>query len=433
MRRVLTLSTIAMALLASMAIGLFSSAVAAQDASSAEAGFVDIIEVSGLLDEVVAEFIVDSLVEAEEDGARLLVLQVNSPGSVLDDDDLRFLADRIASSPVPVAMWVGPSGGMQGATAQLAAVSSVLGIAPGTRFGNFGESVLDNNLLAARFGDQLSRLRSNAFDFEEATASGVADEGIVLGTFLLAQPQFDSVVELEDPNDPNSREVTRPLTVTRFGGLPLLDQLFHTIASPPVAYLLFIIGMALLLFELYTAGVGIAGVIGAVCFVGGCYGLSVLPTRSWAIAVLVLSIIAFGIDVQTGVPRVWTGIGTALLIVGSVMLYDGVNLSWVTLIAGIVGILTAMVSGMPSMVRTRFSTPTIGRDWMIGEMGEAVDEVAPEGRVKVHDALWRARTNRATPIELGAPVRVVAIEGLILEVEPEDGAARDYRDRSPRD
>ena len=90
----------------------------------------------------------------------------------------------------------------------------------------------------------------------------------------------------------------------------------------------------------------------------------------------------------------------------------------------------AMLAGMPSMVRTRFSTPTIGREWMVGEVGTAVGAVAPDGIVTVRDAPWRARTNRATPIHPAEAVRVVSIDGLLLEVEPLDGGARDHRERS---
>jgi membrane-bound serine protease (ClpP class) len=84
-----------------------------------------------------------------------------------------------------------------------------------------------------------------------------------------------------------------------------------------------------------------------------------------------------------------------------------------------------MVNGMPSMVRTRFATPTIGRESMIGELGHARDAISPEGVVTVLGAPWRARTNRATPIAAGDAIRVVAIDGLLLEVEPLEGAARD--------
>jgi len=87
---------------------------------------------------------------------------------------------------------------------------------------------------------------------------------------------------------------------------------------------------------------------------------------------------------------------------------------------------------IPAFIRARFSTPTVGREAMVGEMGVAEVAVAPNGVVVVRDARWRARTNRATPIEAGDPVRVIAVEGLVLEVEPETGGARDYRERGRR-
>ncbi|HEX7096717.1 MAG TPA: NfeD family protein, partial [Acidimicrobiales bacterium] len=157
--------------------------------------------------------------------------------------------------------------------------------------------------------------------------------------------------------------------------------------------------------------------------------LDVGPARWWAVALLVVSMIGVAIDVQVGVPRFWTGVGIVTLVVGSVWLYDGMSLSWITLLVGIAGTCLGMISGMPAMVRTRFSTPTIGREWMIGELGVAESPVDPDGVVRVRDALWRARTNRATPIPVGGSIRVVEINGLILEVEPEEGGARDYRER----
>jgi membrane-bound serine protease (ClpP class) len=87
-----------------------------------------------------------------------------------------------------------------------------------------------------------------------------------------------------------------------------------------------------------------------------------------------------------------------------------------------------VLTGMPSMVRTRFATPTIGRDWMIGELGDAVTNISPDGVVSVSGAQWKAHANRATPIASGDQVRVVAIVGTELEVEPLQGGARDYRE-----
>ena len=97
-------------------------------------------------------------------------------------------------------------------------------------------------------------------------------------------------------------------------------------------------------------------------------------------------------------PRFWTGVGVVAFVVASVFLYDGMYAVVDHAAGGIVGVLLAFLVGMPSMVRTRFATPTIGREWMIGEVGEAVVAVDPEGVVQVAGRQWRARTNRATPI-----------------------------------
>ena len=138
---------------------------------------------------------------------------------------------------------------------------------------------------------------------------------------------------------------------------------------------------------------------------------------------------AFAVDIQTNIPRLYTAVGMILFIAGTVFLYDGVSMSWITIGFGIVGVALYAYSGMPSMVRTRFSTPTIGRSWMIGTMGIAMTELAPDGMVQIDNAPWRAVTNRATPMVEGDRVRVVGIDRLVLEVEPEEGGAKDYRDR----
>jgi len=138
--------------------------------------------------------------------------------------------------------------------------------------------------------------------------------------------------------------------------------------------------------------------------------------------------------VQVGIPRFWTGVGIILFVLGAWFLYEplpgnDLRLSWITLVVGTGGIMLTFIVGMPSMVRTRFSTPTIGREWMIGQTGTAVGLISPEGVALVGAARWRARTNRATPIPAGAELRVAAIDGVTLEVEPLEGAARDYRER----
>lgn len=404
-------------------------------AERAEAGEgrLAVVTVSGLLDPVLARFMEQSIADAAEAEMSWLVFQVNSKGTVVDDDRVAELVEAVRTSEVPVAVWVGPSGtrateGM----AQIAAVACDVGIAPGSRLGDMGDPVVDPSWFTPPYQDALDRLESGTVDSEQALELDlVSREAPVLGTFLIDLEGVETE-EVENADGVTQRTVAGE-SIPVFSKLPIIDQLLHTVSSPAVAYLLLLTGMALIVFELFTAGIGVAGVIGAGCTVLGCYGLANLPARGWAVALLVLTILAYSIDVQTGVPRVWTGIGTVALVVGSLFLYDGLSLSWITLLVGIVGMLIFVIGAMPAMVRTRFSTPTIGRGWMIGEEGRAVTEISPEGVVQVRGAPWRARTNRATPVPAGDPVRVIEVDGLLLEVEPLEGAATDHRERRSRD
>ena len=411
------------ALVLGTALALSLPAVAAASsttdpAAQAEPGVVDVVEVSGYLDPIMADFIERSIDKAAADGSLGLVLQVNSSRAIVDDQRLRELAERIRASDVPVTMWVGPSGSVAtGGVGQLAGFVTELALAPGSKLGELGSPILPVEQMTESFAQVYPRLRSQRISSEEAIEIGLAREAPTLPFFVLDLPGFETEV------DASGDEPLRiPVSRVRFAKLALLDQFMHVAASPAVAYLLFLVGSGLLVFEFYTAGVGIAGGIGAITFLLGCYGLTALPARGWAVALLLVAMFGYAVDIQIGVPRVWTAIATVCLVVGSLTLFDGVLLSWITLLAGIVGVFAGMVAGMPAMVRTRYGTPTIGRDWMIGALGVARDAVEPEGVVIIDGAPWRARTQRATPISEGDAVRVMALEGLILTVEPAEAA-----------
>lgn len=403
------------------------AATGATTQSTGDPGRVSIVKVEGLIDPVMADFIEKSIHQGEQSRVIAVVLQLDSSGAVVSDARLARLAAAIHEAKVPVTVWVGPSGSRAlGGAAQLAGAADLVGLAPGARLGKTGELVVPEALLAPDFLAAQERLRDGTINDKQARQLQISPDrrAAVIGEFII---ELDGVKTKTVKID--GRPQREPLSVPVFSSLPIQDQLFHTVGSPPAAYLLFVIGLSLIVFELYTAGVGVAGLVGAGSFVFACYGLSVLPVRPLGVALLVLAILGFTIDVQTGVPRVWSVIGVVSLIAGSLVLYDGFELSWVALLVGIVGTSVFMIAGMPAMVRTRFSTPTIGREWMIGEKGEAVTNVSPDGVVRVRGALWRARTNRATPISLLDGIRVVEVDGLLLEVEPLEGGAIDYREK----
>lgn len=436
--------------LVAIVLGLAACSASSDTAADVPAGAVpavpavDVVEISGLIDPVVVDFVERRLDDAVADGSQAVILQLNSRGAVVDEATLVGLAERIAAAEVPVGIWVGPSGARAyEAAGQLLGVADVTGLAPGSRIGNIGEPlVVDGTPLD--WGDATATLITSSVGAEEARRSGVLRRGAevndrqtaTLGEFFdvldgveVDGRTLDTTEVVQQDGAAASRQ---PIAQARFFKLELLPRLMHTVASPPVAYLLLIIGLALLVFEFFTAGVGVAGGVGVVSLVLAAYGVVALPTRWWALALIVVAVLAYAVDVQTGVPRFWTAAATVAFVIGSLFLFEDLPLSWLTLLVGIGGIVLAFVAGMPSMVRARFATPTIGREWMIGELGEAIGPIDPDGVVSVAGARWAARTNRATPLPAGARARVVAIDGTTLEVEPETGGARDHRERARR-
>jgi membrane-bound serine protease (ClpP class) len=368
---------------------------------------VDVLQVTGLVDPVVKDAVLHALSRAERTHAVALLLQLNSSGGVLGANDLATLKQALKGATVPVAVWVGPTGShAYGQAFELLEAASIRGVSPGSHVG----------------GDKAHRLID-----EDALNQRLADiSAPTIGDFLvqLDDHGLDTAKQVQ-----RGSQIRREITVRVRNAKPgLVALLLHTAASPSAAYLLLVVGLLLIVLEFYTAGVGIAAVSGAGCLVLSAYGLAVLPTHAWAVVLVALGVFGYAVDLQAGTPRTWTVIGTVALGVGSVGLYSGgLRASWLTLVAVVAGTALFMVAGMPAMVRARFSTPTIGRESMVGELGSALAAVDPEGTVEVRGAPWRARTNRATPIRAGEAVRVVGIDGLLLEVEPESGGARDYR------
>ena len=382
---------------------------------------VNVIEVTGFIDPIMKRFILESIDKASSDKVEALVIQLDSPGSLLTQEQLDLLELKIRKETrVPIAVWVGPLGARaRGGAARLVAAADFVGMAPSTNIGRSTPAILNVDGLVGR-----------TFSQEQAVKAKIAQSNApVLVQFVgeLDGTKLDGkTLDTAYPATEANGKRTAKVNAVRFAKLNLLDRLLHTAANPSVAYLLFVIALALFVFEFFTGGIGIAAFVGLCAFVLAIAGLGVLPTRPLGVGLLVLAMLGFAIDVQAGAPRFWTAVGTISLVAGSFLLFgNGLRVPIYLIAVMVLMTVLFMVNGMPTMVRTRFATPTIGREAMIGELGIAVDAVGPEGVVRVMGAPWRARTNRATPIGAGDQVRVVAVDGLLLEVEPLDGGAKD--------
>jgi membrane-bound serine protease (ClpP class) len=419
---------------------------------------IDVVKVDGLLDPPTASLVRDAIGRANERRSTMIVLQLDSGGSI--DVDVEPMLRDVRRSRVPVVVWVGPSGAKaKGAATLLAESAPVVAVSSGSSIGPADPLRLDQPG-ATNPGAVADRLEALAlqWDRDGAGARRLAAENLSAdaahraGAINTVEPTVgELIVSLDGRAVPTASGPKLLSTATvvgeglgrrrqpnqevRFDRLDVANQLLHTLISPSIAYLLFVAGLALIVFEFYTCGIGLAGLAGAAALVAALVGFSHLTVAWWAAGLLMLAVFGFAVDVQAGGLGVWTFIGGGALVAGSLTLYGGdarLNPPWWVLAIVVVGTALFMLGAMTAVIRSRFSTPTIGREGIVGEEGRAEVDVAPDGVVLIQGARWRARTNRATPIGAGDPVRVVAVEGLVLEVEPPAGGARDYRDRSGR-
>ncbi|HYX44582.1 MAG TPA: hypothetical protein VE760_06025, partial [Acidimicrobiales bacterium] len=331
-----------------LALGAPAGAQPAPPAPGARA--VDVIAVSGRVDPVQADFVTRSLRAAERAGDEVLVIQLDSPGDLLDDDDRAALEFRLQHAAIPVAVWVGPSGSRAyGGATRLLAAAPVVGMAPGSHVGKAPDGPQgEPTSIRGSLGADAARARG-AVDVVAPTLGDfiVGLDGQEVGGRVLSTARVvpeDGVLRRQAAGD------------VRFAKLGLTERVLHAAARPSVAYLLLVVGLLLLVFEFFTAGVGLAGLTGAGCLVLAAYGLAVLPTSVLGLALIALGVFGLAIDVQAGAPRAWTVIGTGALTAGSWQLFgEGLAVPWLTVVLVVAGAVLLMVAGMASMLRARFS------------------------------------------------------------------------------
>jgi membrane-bound serine protease (ClpP class) len=218
----------------------------------------------------------------------------------------------------------------------------------------------------------------------------------------------------------NEDEAT-PAVSVRFQELNVFQRLLHFVTDPEIAFSLLLLGVFGIIFELYNPGIGLAGILGAIALILGFYAMSVLPTNWAGVALVVLAVGLLVVDLQTAGLGVWTFGGVVSLILGGTLLFSGaapeLRLSPVAIGAAVLVTLVFFASVMTAALRVRLRRPITGEEAIVGTVGEAKTDIAPEGTVLTKGTLWRARTME-TGIAAGSRVEVKATEGLVLLVEP---------------
>ena len=415
---------------------------------------VDVIHLEGLIDPPSAEYLQDRLDQAEEDGAEAAVIQLDTPGGL--DISMREIVKQIVGLEVPVVVWVAPRGARAASAGTfIAYAADLVFMAEDTTIGaatpiDLGGGDLEQKVTedAVAYITELANTSGRNADWaEEAVRDGAAigateavEIGVAtgpassLGDLLRAMDGQQANVPSDDGSELQgsfnsvtletwSEEAATPSVAVRFQQMNLMQRLLHAITGPETAFLLLLVGFFGIIFELYNPGIGLAGILGAACLLFGFYGLSVLPTNWLGVLLIVAAVAAFIVDLQIAGFGIWTVAGIAGLVLGGAILFEGtdpVTVSPWAIIAAVIGALLFFVSIMTAALRVRLRRPVTGEEGIVGTIGEAKTDIAPEGMVLSKGMLWRARTMEMG-IAAGDKVEVKATEGLVLLVEPYHG------------
>ena len=391
--------------------------VAASDASD----HIEIIEISGNLDRAALSFVTGRIDTAASTGASAVIIQIDSRATL--SDAVYHLIARVNDPPLPLVVWVGPSPAAAfGGAAGILAAAPIKAAAPGSRIGHTLPTVAGH-----RGSDDLA---DHLADY--ANGSVTVTEPIDGLVDIVAPSISNLLVELEGRTVAVRGEPTEINTIREtVDGIAAVETVFHepglwvrslriaTGAEP--AFFFLMIGLTVAVFEFYALGPGIAAGVATLCLLVSGYGLAVLPLRGWAVALALASIGLLTADFQRGRTGPLTLAGAGSMLVAGLLFTDAapqIRPSWWLILLIVTSVTAFYTIGMRTVARARFSTPTVGRDHLVGLDGLAITAFQPDGVVEVKGARWKATAHREAMLSPGDPVVVRSVDGQTLQVEP---------------
>jgi membrane-bound serine protease (ClpP class) len=406
--------------------------------TSGPARTVDVVKVEGVIDQPVADYLIGSIEDAEHRGNTVVVLQLDTPGTM--NVDPVALAQRVFRARIPVVVWVGPAPAHAvGGGFLLVDASSYAVVAPGAGVGPVPPLDLSHGsgekgpLLR---GAQASARKWSAVTGRPAPFPGAEEPGQVVLRRGVVQDFASSLGQLLRKVDGERVHTaagpvvlhTDPGSVgVRFHELGPGRRVLHAVASPVAIYVLLVLGLAGIAFELTQAGIGIAGIAGTVALGLAVYGLIVVPFSPLGLGLFLGGQVLLAADVLLRRLDVLTLLGMAAFVAGSVLAFGQLAPAidvpiWLIVLAAI-GCLLYYGFALTVAQRSRERITTTQRG-LVGLVGEARGPLAPDGPVYVKGALWRGKAMDG-PIRAGTRIRVRRVEGLVLRVEPENGPRAD--------
>ncbi|HVO66872.1 MAG TPA: nodulation protein NfeD [Syntrophales bacterium] len=397
----------------------------------------DEITVSATITPPIAEYILQNIDASSKAGSDGLIILLDTPGGL--DLAMRDIAKGILNSSIPVVVYVYPSGARAASAGVIITISAhIAAMAPGTNIGaahpvGLGIGSVDKTMMKKVENDAVAYVRGIALkrgrnaDWVEKSVrqseSITAEEALKLKVIDFLAPNLNSLLEQMDGREVSllsgKRIVKTKGAIINDKKMGTRQRILAAISDPNIAYILFLVGLAGLYFELAHPGVILPGIIGGISLILAFFALQTLPVNYAGVLLILFGVILFIAEIKVMSHGLLTVGGIVSLVLGSLLLFESpdpaLRVSWSVMIPTLTVICLFFAGVIALVLKAQMRKRRMGKEGMVGEVGKAVTDVYETGKVFIKGEYWNASSDK--PVEKGRRVRIVQVEGLIIKVE----------------
>jgi membrane-bound serine protease (ClpP class) len=398
-----------------------------------------VISMTGAITPPAAEYITQNISESVKEGAYGMVILLDTPGGL--DLSMRDIAKAILNAPIPVFVYVYPSGARAASAGVIITVAAhVAAMAPGTNIGaahpvglgGGGDKTMMEKVAndAAAYVRSIAKIRGRNEEWVEKavriSASITAEEALKNGVIDYVATDVQQLLKLADGKEVlvgDKKMILQTAGATmKERKMGLRHRILTTLSDPNIAYILFLVGLAGLYFEFSTPGVILPGVVGGISLILAFFAMQTLPVNYAAVLLILFGIVLFIAEIKVVSHGILTIGGIVSLAVGSLMLFDSpepsLRVSLTVLIPTLTIISLFFIGVISLVIKAQMRKKHTGKEGMIGMIGKTVTKLHEEGTVMVKGEYWAAASD--TPLAEGTRVRIIQLDNLKVKVEKEE-------------
>ncbi len=400
---------------------------------------VYIITIDGAINPAASDYVQTSIKTAVRENAQCLIIKLNTPGGLLKST--RVIVTELLEAPIPIVVYVSPPGAQAASAGVFITIAAHFAVmAPGTNIGAAHPVSLqgeqDSIMMEKATNDAAAFIRSIS---EKRNRNVKWAEEAVRKSLSLTETEAEkqNVINFISPNiedllkqlDGKSIETVKELVTLKTADAAVVEiemtfaqKILNILSDPNIAYILFMLGVYGLLFELYNPGAIFPGVIGGICIILAFYSLHTLPVNYAGLALIIFAIILFVLEIKVVSHGILTIGGTIALILGSIMLidtesvFDIIEISLPIIILIVALTVLFFTFAITFGIKAQRKKPTTGIEGLINEIGLAITDLNPSGQVRVHGEIWNAESAEEA-ISSGEKVIIEKINSLKLIVK----------------